>query len=142
MTLRLRKPYVPLSTRVTQALDKLPKYPDLIADYFEAAGITGVPSEPCSCPVAKYLNQEAAPGRRKVLGYLGGELKDSSVKVVVGTTELSIRRRSHAVYIPVPPKVGNFIRAFDNGQFTHLEQKPHIVGGLINSDVYDIGATP
>ena len=84
-----------LTKLFTQRLAALPTTSDEIAAKLKELGCHGVPGRPSSCPIAKYLGEDAFVGVRDVFG-------------------------CHGVRVSLPAHVQRFIGDFDDGDYPEL----------------------
>ena len=95
---------IAVATRTEQALSRLPRMPEEIAEFLRCNGIRGTQCFATNCPIANWLKQEVP------------ELAAGSS---VAVTPL-IAEVGHLVEVDMPPVVTDFIVAFDAGHFAFL----------------------
>jgi hypothetical protein len=114
---------VALATKTEEALSRLPRIPNEIADFLHDHGIRGTQCFSTNCPIANWLKQEIP------------ELADNTA---VAVTPL-IAEVAQLVEVDMPPVVTDFIVAFDAGDYEFLfdEQRSHV--GLDVASATELG---
>jgi len=95
---------IAVATKTEEALSRLPKGPDEIAEFLHDHGIRGTQCYATNCPIANWLKTEVP------------ELADTTM---VAVTPL-IAEVAHLVEVEMPQVVTDFIVAFDAGDFEYL----------------------
>lgn len=104
-------PLASLAVRVETALASLPTSPDEIARVFTELNVAGVPTSPCSCPVANYLKSE--------LGDPGARLNVTQVDVEL-SHDLHGGDQGVWKFVDMPSHLTDFIKQFDAGEYRAL----------------------
>jgi hypothetical protein len=99
-----------LAARVETALAALPPDPDEIARVFTELNVTGIPTSPCSCPVANYL---------------AGEILDPGARLNVTQVDVEVSHDAIAdqgvwKYVDLPGHITEFVKQFDAGNSEEL----------------------
>ena len=95
---------VVLATKTEEALSRLPRLPNEIADFLHHHGIRGTQCFSTNCPIANWLKQE---------------VPELATNTAVSVTPL-IAEVAQLVEVDMPPVVSDFIVAFDAGDYEFL----------------------
>src|SRR5687768_3458604 len=95
---------IAVAAKTEEALSRLPRAPEEIAEFLHDHGIGGTQCYSTKCPIANWLKTE---------------VPELAARTTVAVTPL-IAEVAHLVEVEIPPVVTDFIVAFDAGDYEFL----------------------
>ena len=102
--MKIPREVVELATKTEEALSRLPRVPNEIAEFLHVHGIRGTQCYSTNCPIANWLKRE---------------IPELAMSTAVAVTPL-IAEVAQIVEVEMPPVVTDFIVAFDAGDYEFL----------------------